>query len=213
MATSARKHTVPAGGETPKREVINDALASVNDIVPVANTTERAQLVADLVADGAGPTTARPLYVYRGDAPSLSTIEKTTDGTNWVSLAEQGTPAALSGYFAGWANYGDAQFGAPTLSQVGHRVTLMPGLVGRTAAASVTADTEFGLCPAGTVPVGQRPSVIRMGYSLLISGSNEVGITLRVKPDGSIMYVALAAISLGTNNTNFMQVNPVMWDV
>lgn len=87
MATSPRKHTVPAEGETPRFEAFNELGASVNDIVPVANVTARAQLVSDLVAEGNGPTTARPLFVARGDANPGARIESTTDGTTWVKHA------------------------------------------------------------------------------------------------------------------------------
>ena len=85
MATSARKHTVPAEGETPRYEAISELGASVNDIVPVANVTARAQLVTDLVDIGQGPTTARPLYVHRSDASAARRLESTVDGTTWTT--------------------------------------------------------------------------------------------------------------------------------
>jgi hypothetical protein len=82
MAVSARKHIVPAAAETSRRQAINDLAASVNDIIPVANATERAQLVADVVA--AGHVWPRPLYVDRADAPAGAKLERTTDGTTWA---------------------------------------------------------------------------------------------------------------------------------
>lgn len=85
MATSPRKHTVPAPGETPRRQSINDLAASINDVVPVANPTERAQLLADLAASTPPyvPSLARPLTIWRQDT---RTVEK-HDGTGWFDYS------------------------------------------------------------------------------------------------------------------------------
>lgn len=56
-------------------------MASARTIVPVANATERAAVVSALVAAGTPPTAARPLFVYRADAPFP--LEWTEDGTTW----------------------------------------------------------------------------------------------------------------------------------
>lgn len=87
MAVSARKHIVPAAGETPRRAVINDLAASINDIVPVANATARAQLVADVV--NVGHAWPRPLYVDRADAHPARRLEVTIDGATWVPVGVQ----------------------------------------------------------------------------------------------------------------------------
>lgn len=87
MATDIRRHTAPAAGETPRRQSINDLSLTVNDIVYVANTTARAQLVAGLNTAGVGPSTTRPIYVHRGDATAGKELEYTTDGTTWTSVA------------------------------------------------------------------------------------------------------------------------------
>jgi len=86
MAENARKHTVPAGNETnvTRQTIFESALQSINDVIPVANTTERSQVVADLVAEGVGPAPSRPVIVIRGDAPGLHRIEYSTDGTVWL---------------------------------------------------------------------------------------------------------------------------------
>lgn len=67
-------------------------------IVPVANTTARAALVAAVT-----PSVTEPLYVERQDAPAGQQVEYTTDGTNWITLAGQmnGTPITFS---SGWAS-------------------------------------------------------------------------------------------------------------
>lgn len=85
--TNLRKHTIPSGADKSfNRATIFEAFGnSIHDIVPVANTTERAQLVAALNAKGAGPTAANPLVVHRADAPGLHRIEYSADGTVWLS--------------------------------------------------------------------------------------------------------------------------------
>lgn len=87
MVQNARKHTVPAGNETSvsRATFFETALESISDVVPVANTTERAQLVAELIDANVGPTAARPLVVLRGDARGLHKIEYTENGTVWLS--------------------------------------------------------------------------------------------------------------------------------
>ena len=99
MATNARKHVVPAPGETPRRQVINDLAGSINDPVPVANATARAQLVADLAAQTPPyvPSPARPLYVHRTDGGPRGALERTTDGTAWESLERRMVLRAADG--------------------------------------------------------------------------------------------------------------------
>jgi hypothetical protein len=88
MATDARKHTAPAAGETPRRQSLNDLSLSINDIIPVANTPERAQYIVDLTAAGFGPTAARPLYFNRADAGGG--VERTTNGTDFTWITGPG---------------------------------------------------------------------------------------------------------------------------
>lgn len=84
--TNVRKHIVPLGSEVSlTRQVIYTQFGeSIHDVVPVANATERAQLVTDMNAKGKGPSAANPLVVHRADAPGLHRIESTVDGSAWV---------------------------------------------------------------------------------------------------------------------------------
>lgn len=75
----ARKHDTPEALEAPRRTAILDLSLSVNDIVPVANVIEQAQVVADLVDAGVAPTPALPLFTTRADGPDLEVY----DGTTW----------------------------------------------------------------------------------------------------------------------------------
>lgn len=81
---------------------INTALLSINDAVPVANTTERNALATTLTGLGSGPTTARPLLVYRADAPLWGRYEWTTDGSTWRVLARE-AEHVMSGVVMGTA--------------------------------------------------------------------------------------------------------------
>lgn len=87
MGTDIRKHTAPLAGETPSRQVINDLSLTVNDVIPIANTTARAQLVVDLTAAGFTPSQTKPLYVHRADAGAGLELEVSTDGTTWRTIA------------------------------------------------------------------------------------------------------------------------------
>lgn len=86
---NARKHIIPSNGDTSVTpETIFEAFGeSIRDVVPVANITERDQLVDALVDAGQGPTGARPLYVHRLDAPGLHRTEYTVDGVAWVTAS------------------------------------------------------------------------------------------------------------------------------
>jgi len=85
---NARKHTIPAGSETSvSRATIFESFGnSIRDVVPVANLTERALLVAALSEAGEPPSPVRPLLVYRGDAPGLHKVEVCQEhtGSVWV---------------------------------------------------------------------------------------------------------------------------------
>ena len=92
MATNDRKQTVLGEEEQPSRAALNAMVGSVNDIVPVANTTERAA-----VASAVGATSTRPLYVFRADAQPGSEFEFTEDGTNWSVINRDNTRGRRTG--------------------------------------------------------------------------------------------------------------------
>jgi len=86
VATDVRKHLAPIGSETPRRQAFNDLSLSICDLVPVANTTARTQLVSDLTAAGYAPSATHPLYVFRADATAGHETEYTRDGTTWQAV-------------------------------------------------------------------------------------------------------------------------------
>ncbi|MFF3029154.1 hypothetical protein [Microbacterium sp. NPDC057944] len=81
--TNARRHTKPTGTEQSfNRGTLFDAFGnSIRDIVPVANASDRAQLVTDLTAAGQAPSSTKPLVVHRADARGAHRIEYTTEST------------------------------------------------------------------------------------------------------------------------------------
>lgn len=83
---NARKHQTPDETDlTVTRETIFETFGnSIHDIVPVANVTERSLLVAAMTAAGVAPSTSNQLTVFRADAPGMSRVEHTTDGTTWI---------------------------------------------------------------------------------------------------------------------------------
>jgi len=89
MANNARKHQIPAGGDTSvSRATIFETFGnSIRDVVPVANVTERALLVSALASAGFAPSPSNPLVVYRADARGLHRLEYTADGAVWVSAS------------------------------------------------------------------------------------------------------------------------------
>jgi hypothetical protein len=91
MATNARKQTIPSGSDTTvSRATIFEIFGnSIRDVVPVASTTERTQLVTALTSAGQAPSATKPLVVTRADAPGTRRIEYTLDGTLWFSASGQ----------------------------------------------------------------------------------------------------------------------------
>jgi hypothetical protein len=86
MATTTEGLTVPTGGDAfdPQGDMVTLANGFQSRIVvPVANTTERASLLA---AISWTPSAEEPLRVSRGDADPGRELEYTTDSTNWVAL-------------------------------------------------------------------------------------------------------------------------------
>ncbi len=108
MATDAAKHTIPAGTDGMRRQNLLDLSLSINDIIPVANATERDSVYAALVAAGRVPASA-PVRVDRLDTGLL---ERNT-GTGWGPVS--GLPVQRWGV-AGFLATGRALMFAGTIS-------------------------------------------------------------------------------------------------
>lgn len=83
MSTDVKKHTSIAPGEKPTRAGLAAAIFSIDDIIPVANTTEATQ-VATAVAAAGQTLASNPVTVSRTDARGLHRIEYSYDGSVWI---------------------------------------------------------------------------------------------------------------------------------
>ncbi|NCT90261.1 hypothetical protein GXB85_04740 [Cellulomonas sp. APG4] len=89
MPTDVRGHEVPDLDSVPDLYEIPQRLSlSVRDPIPVANATERAQVIADLAALPVPivPSSSEPVYVHRADAGPGLALEYTEDGTDWHTV-------------------------------------------------------------------------------------------------------------------------------
>ena len=116
--TNARKHTIPLGTEASftRATLFKQFGQSISDVVPVANVTERAQVVSDLTAEGRGPTSARPLVVIRADARGAHRVEYTYDGA--VFLPASGILSFVD--LAAATSFGTANPGLLTVGDIAY---------------------------------------------------------------------------------------------
>lgn len=177
MATNARKHTVPAAGETPRRQVINDLAASINDIVPVPNVTARAQLVADVVA--AGHVWPRPLYVDRTDGGPRGLLEKTIDGIRWEGVAGIGSPVAPT-LNSIWVTDPEDPL---QLYQDGAHMVLSGGIRNAGSGSIGTPEAPLGSIPSATAPATRKIVSATFGGDGPWSAANVV-----VYPNGDLRF-------------------------
>lgn len=158
MASNARRHIVPAPGEPPRRRAFDDLSLSINDVIPVANATARAQLVADLAAAGAPVSTTRPLYVHRADT---GVTERTTNGTLWLRVA--GPSASLALNFSLWSSQLTIR---QEVTDKGFRMT-MSGRLDRTGGAFPLGNAWIGIgsvsIPADMISNVGSPDIIAAG--------------------------------------------------
>lgn len=118
-------------------------------IVYVANTTARAQLVTE-IASWFTPTSTTPLYVHRGDAPTWAKVEYTTDGSTWIPVnvgVDSGWVAPMT-LNSAW----DANSTTVRSRLIGNKVRLR-GLF-RPDAGDMGVGTHGSL---GTLATGHRP--------------------------------------------------------
>lgn len=159
MAIDAKKHTTIAPGENPTRAALAAALLSINDAIPVANTTERAQVVSALNALSLGPTSTRPVSFMRGDAPGLHRLEYTYDGTAFLTASGTLTFADLTAANA-WAASNSGLLSQGDIALVGgiehvytgttYHPTRTFGLAVRNAAALTIASGSYARYDANT---------------------------------------------------------------
>lgn len=182
----AKKHSSVAAGEAPKRGALADGLLSVNDIVPVSNATERAQLVAALSTSSAPVGASKPLAVSRADARALHQVEITRDGTVFTPLSGVLDFASKSDADA-WAAAN------PSLLSAGDRCTAS-GADFRWDGAAWRPTVRIAGFQAGAAP-GAQPNIIQQAGTLVANidgsgGGMNVGFPTKF-PNGVITVVVV----------------------
>lgn len=131
------------GTDPATRARLMERFRESSQIIYVANTTARAQLVTD-VASWFTPSSTNPLFVYRGDAAAHAKVECSTDGSTWTPLLSVDT---------GWVN--PVTYNAAWNDTA--KNTAQSRVIGRTLYLKGT------LQPAtGTVGVGVHAGVIQL---------------------------------------------------
>lgn len=198
---NARKHVTPAGtDQSVTRATIFESFGqSINDVIPVANATERAQVIANLTAAGQGPSSTHPVVVIRADARGMHRLEYTYDGSvflhassvlsfpdratadSWASAnggyLVTGDRAVVGGADARWNGSGwiiDDEAANPTLA-AGWQTPSMNTVTRRSGFAIVTFNairTANSAVDAAccTIPVGYRGSRNVFGHGWGLSG-------------------------------------------
>jgi hypothetical protein len=167
-----RKHQIQAAGDTPSRAGIMGVFETINDIVMVANTTERATVATDIA-----PTAARPLFVWRQDAPTGLKLEVTEDGTNWRRITDAPTAPLVA--------YGQETVNAGTTGTAEARIggahniasaALVPGRAYEAVAAGLLNATggagliRVNLRMSTTTPTATSPAVGTTQHDIRVAG-------------------------------------------
>lgn len=188
--TNLRKHTIPSGSDKSfNRATIFEAFGnSIHDIVPVANSTERAQLVTAMNSRGVGPSASNPLVVYRADAPGLHRLEYSTDGTVWLSdvlyFASKTAADSFGASYGGLLTIGDeARVGADRYRWSGTAwvATRIVGSVTRSpAGASVgTAYVDGSKNPNWSPSIAMGIEAYSNGWKAPVSGRYVISCEMR----------------------------------
>jgi len=194
--TNARKHKIPAGGEqtTNRKTIFEDWGNSIRDVIPVANVTERNQVVAALASAGETASAARPIVVLRADARGLHRIEYTTDGTTW--LPSSGVLEFTS--LANATSFGTSNGGLLT---AGDRCRI--------------SGTELRWTGSKWVPVGNgliAASQVKPppGTVLTTTMTEVAGLSLTGCPTGvpAILDIMIDAINGGSGSSRWLRVRP-----
>lgn len=199
MPTSnARRHTIPAPTDTTiTRDTMFSGFGnSIRDVVPVANATDRAALVADLVTAGEAPSSSKPLVVYRHDAPGLHRLELTYDGAQWLpasgvlSFADDAARDAWTLTYGGLLSVGDVcMSNGLKYEWSGAAWYSTMGLVGvaRTSASQTLVDDTLTVLTFASASVARGLTLTSNGFRAPVSGEYDVSgfVAYNSDPDGT----------------------------
>ncbi|MBN9376314.1 MAG: hypothetical protein J0I40_13180 [Cellulomonas sp.] len=186
MGTDAAKHVIPAGSDGARRQTLLDLIASAHDVIPVANATERATVLAGLVAAGRNPAIA-PVYVDQLDV-GLVLRNVTTSDANWATIANDSTAWTTPTLVNGWLVYSNPPYESPAYRKL-NGVVYLAGFI-----KSGSTGTIF------TLPAGFRPTKVATFVVASGTGSAVVAVNSTTLPaDGQVQ---VAAYGSGGSNAN-----------
>lgn len=158
MSIDARKHEAPAAGESPRRQTFNDLSLSINDPIPVASVTERAQVVQALADAGFPGTETDPIHLYRTDLERYETY----DGTRYHVGSD--------------TRIGRGGFSAPATVSASPAWSDLCTVTATTLGGTVTARVDVVLANANSG--AYRDGAIRVLQDGVSIGSDTVGLAL-----------------------------------
>lgn len=177
---------------TPLEATLNAGMDSVSAAITgakkgsihyVANTTERAAVVLAFA-----PTASKPLYVHRADAGLGRELERTLNGTDWLTIPAQETGSLT--LVEGWGAYE----GAPGWIRHGRIVRLTGGVIRTAATANVGATTPFGVATA--------PASISPGVNKRIGSAASYSWVLQARYQTATNQIALETSASSTLTQN-----------
>lgn len=125
---------IPAGSATVSKATILELISDHSQVLPVANTTARAQLITDLGTAGKSPSATNPVLVYRADATVGLEVEVTEDGTNWRAIPSAGA----------WRTYTPALTGTGSNPALGSGAVAIGGYMDTGSLVHLKALIKFG---------------------------------------------------------------------
>jgi len=162
-------------------------VAARGGIIPVPNIAAR-----NALGLASAPTSARPLYVDRADAPPGIRLEVTADGTTWRTVGSSDWITATLG--AGWALVNGAL--APQYRVIGDVVELR-GSAMYAAGLTTAYVVALGSMPPVVTNSGDYPLLGGVGVSRIGTGASLFGAYLNPRLDGAIRVAATGTV--GTN--------------
>lgn len=151
MSVDVKKHTSIAAGEKPTRAGLAAAIFSINDVIPVANSTEATQVVQAVVAAGQAVASS-PVTVSRANARGLHRIEICFDPTGAIWLPASGILTFASKAAAdSWGSSNAAYLTAGDSCWVGFTQYLWTGSAWIGGTSGITFTGAYS--SSGTTPV------------------------------------------------------------
>lgn len=193
MGTTAGGLPYPDGGDTfdPSGDIqVGLTAADTGRIIPVANTTARAALAAAY-----SPSASKPLYVHRQDAAAGEEIERTIDGTTWLTvfsgIAWASYTPTVTGFNASVTPVARYMMVGRTVHYEG-KITTGGAATGSYTVTLPTAAASNTVQAAGTGPMGTAKAVVGSNtYPGIVSLNSTTALRFQGMPTGGGSALAL----------------------